>query len=363
MTPSRSFARAGARSACAACAAVAAACLALLLTGRLASDRWAWSQALFWIPGAIPAGAALLAALGALGAALAARWPAGRRLALAVLIAALGAGAWVGIFQWRLGNLLRRGPPPAQAMTILGWNATDVTPEEFRRAVAARKPDVLIAINPPLSVNWIGLAGDLWDLPPQQAIGRVRSGGRVVIASRFAPSASGATDLDLRGMVAGSPEQRIDRGQAVFAALDVDGAPLTIWAIDLPSDPALSRAASARRARAAIDASRHTRHVLVESGAFYEQRESTGFPAPDVIVGDFNTTRGAASLAPLVGGLTSAHARAGAGPDGTWPRPWWLLGLDQAFVRRSLRIWRYDVFDAGAGSHRAQELTISLPAR
>ena len=42
---------------CAACAGLCALCLVLLLVGRIASDRWNWSQPLFWIPGAIPAAA------------------------------------------------------------------------------------------------------------------------------------------------------------------------------------------------------------------------------------------------------------------------------------------------------------------
>lgn len=343
-------------------AAGAAAALLVLLVGRVASDRWAWSQPLFWIPGVFPAIAA--AALGALalGAASLGRWRGGRRGAGVVLALSLCAVIWVGIVEWRALNLLRPAPPPG-ALRILAWNATDVDPAEFERSVAAQAPDILIAINPPLRLDWIDFAGRLWDLPPEEAASRIRGRGAIIIASRFSSTASGATTLGLQGLVAGETEGRTDPGQAAFATLDLGGAGLTIWAIDLPSDPDLSRSAVARQAAEAIPSAARREYALSERGDHYEMQEATGFPSADVILGDFNTTRGAASLAPLTQPLRDAHAAAGLGPDATWPRPRPLLGLDQAFVGRGFGVWRYEVIDGGAGSHWMQRVEIGLPER
>ncbi len=351
-----------ARFAATVAAAGSAAALLVLLVGRVASDRWAWSQPLFWIPGVFPALAA--AALGALalGAASLGRWRGGRRGAGITLALSLCALIWVAIVEWRALNFLRPAPSPG-ALRILAWNATDVDPADFEREVTAQAPDILIAINPPLRLDWIDFTARQWDLPPEEAAPRIRGRGAVIIASRFASNASGGTSLGLQGLVAGETEGRTDPGQAAFATLDIGGAGLTIWAIDLPSDPDLSRSAVARQAAEAVASATRREYTLSERGDHYQLQEATGFPPPDVILGDFNTTRGAASLAPLTDPLRDAHAVAGLGPDATWPRPRPLLGLDQAFVGRELGVWRYEVIDGGAGSHWMQRLEIALPTR
>jgi hypothetical protein len=340
--------------------AAGAAAMLVLLVGRLASDRWEWSQPLFWIPGIAPVMVGALLAASGLVLARAARWRRGRRVAVVLFLAASAGGAWVAAVEWRVGNVLRR-PAPADPLRLLAWNATDVGPEAFEAAVAAEAPDIFIAINPPLPLDWIGFTSRLWNLPREDAARRLRASGAVVIASRFTPVESGGASLGLHGVVALSDQQLIDTGRAAFATLQIDGSQLTIWAIDLPSDPSLGRAAAARQAREAVDSATLRTFRLSDRGDHFVPGESQGFPAPDIIVGDFNTTRGAASLAPLVGGLRDAHAAAGLGPDATWPRHLPLLGLDQAFVGPGIPLRRYDVIDAGAGTHRMQRLVIGLP--
>jgi hypothetical protein len=343
-------------------ATVAAAALVALLVGRLASDRWVWSQPVFWMPGFAPVLAAVLLGVVSLLSARAARWRRGCNLALTVLLAAAAGGVWVVWFEWRAPNLLRR-PAPANALRLIAWNATDVGPEAFEVAVTAQRPDILVAINPPLRLDWVGVASRLWELPPAQAMQHVRASGAVVIASRLAPVASGGTSLGFQAPVAGAIEPLLDSGRAAFATLAWGGSELTIWAIDLPSDPALARSAVARQAAEVIESAVIRSYRLSDAGDRFLPEESLGFPAPDIIVGDFNTTRRAASLRALTGDLRDAHAQAGLGPDATWPRQFPLLGLDQAFVRPSAGLVRYDVVDAGAGTHLMQRLLLAPRGR
>ena len=78
-----------------------------------------------------------------------------------------------------------------------------------------------------------------------------------------------------------------------------------------------------------------------------------------MIVGDFNTPRGSASLRALVGERREVFAARGWGPGGTWPRRMPLWGIDLGFVGRDVDVEGARVLDPGAGGHRALEFEIS----
>jgi len=132
-------------------------------------------------------------------------------------------------------------------------------------------------------------------------------------------------------------------GDGVFVLLlEVDaiaalGRPVVIYAIDMPSDPQLPRAELARRVRGLI--------------------AETNPPPPDIVIGDFNITRGSASLEMLFAGsaaLRHAFDDAGHGYGATYPRRGPLWHIDHMLLGPALRAVRYDIADKGAGRHRAQ---------
>jgi endonuclease/exonuclease/phosphatase (EEP) superfamily protein YafD len=83
-----------------------------------------------------------------------------------------------------------------------------------------------------------------------------------------------------------------------------------------------------------------------------------GFPAPDLIVGDFNIPRGSRSLRRLTLGYPHAHSQAGHGHAGTYPRHRQLVHIDHMFVGPRLRAARYETVDPGVGSHRMQVVEV-----
>lgn len=115
--------------------------------------------------------------------------------------------------------------------------------------------------------------------------------------------------------------------------LEPSGRPLVIDAVDLPSETTLHRYPSMRAFAGAIEPLRST-------------------PA-DVTVGDFNITRGSASIELVVPGTREAFAEAGVGWGGTYSRTRPLIAIDQMMVADTWIAARAEVIDPGLGRHRA----------
>ena len=162
---------------------------------------------------------------------------------------------------------------------------------------------------------------------------------------------------------------RFDPGRALFLELDARehlGRNIVVWVLDMPSEPRLSRWVMSKEAREAI--ARWEGPVVGSAGV----RGTGKFPEPDIVVGDFNIVRGAASLSVLLPGMRNAFDMAGAGYAGTWPRhgyrtPIPLVHIDQMFVRSGpggpVRAARYEVVDPTFGYHKMQVGDFSGPHR
>jgi endonuclease/exonuclease/phosphatase (EEP) superfamily protein YafD len=115
--------------------------------------------------------------------------------------------------------------------------------------------------------------------------------------------------------------------------LEASGRALVIDAVDLPSETTLHRYPSMR----------------AFAGAIEPLREK---PA-DVTVGDFNITRGSASIGLVAPGTREAFAEAGVGWGGTYSRTRPFLAIDQMMVADTWTAARAEVIDPGLGRHRA----------
>lgn len=338
-----------------------AACLVLAawLAGRLATDRTILTQYVFWVPTPVPlaAAAALAAAswLMALGARARGtgrrpgRWA--RRAAAAGLAVAT---AYMLVVEWRVHALVAR-PPAGSGFRIFYWNAP-MWPRVVADAVLAQDAELVMIANP------------VWTLPRQRlsermgAVSEVRTSRFLVLSRhpvlRWGEIALGLEDLE---QVPGEawelmklPEGTTDEGRAMFFVLDAGetlGGPIVVWLIDLPSDLRLSRWEVLKAAAEKIatwEGPAHADGEIIEGGA------ARGFPEPDLVVGDFNTPRGSASLRFLTGGMANAYDQGGAGYAATFPRERPLWHIDLMFVAPRLRALRYDVVDPGEGRHRMQ---------
>lgn len=288
--------------------------LALLALSELLTDRFAATQLLWWTPRIL----LVLAALGwlALGAGLASLLgrPAGdwARLGRASA-AALAIGALVVARDW--GLPMQR---PAGAFRLVHWNGSWVSNEravETVSALLALEADAIVITDPGSAFVRGGRR-------------RMREAGYAIVeAGRFVLCAR-VPVVEARPIIA-SRERYVSR-----LALATPAGPLSIEAVDLPSSAASPRWLLARSLAADLAAVR-------------------GAP-PDAYVGDFNITRGSASLSEFAPDHRDAFREAGVGWGGTFSREWPLLAIDLALVAPPWRAVRSEVIDFGFGRHRAQ---------
>lgn len=337
--------------------------------GRVVTDRWMWSQYLFWIPSmlALPAcGAALAAGAGLRvggrriadrpwrGSRLEARW-----LGLTAGALAL-AGAWVVTVEYRW--LALRPAPSARPFRVIHWNATDRIGDTWDTSLSDQKPDLLV-INPASNQPW----DRLQERCPH--VGRPLWQFGFTVLSRHRTLRTGYTSLAIEPGLGIDPREtehmvrRSDAGRAMFVELDtraVLGRTLVVWCLDLPSDVSLSRRQVTEQAARTLADFPGPVDVLGDDGVFVrEMPRVKGFPPPDLILGDMNIPRGSLSLTRLTGGCSAAFDQAGSGPFGTWPYARPLFHLDQMFIAPWLRAEDYRVIDLGGGTHRAQRADLS----
>ncbi len=287
------------------------------LLGRLVSDRWLSTQWLSWIPTPVLAGPLLLAFLGALGPG---RVPRLRRRRLHVCVAAT---CLLSVyFAFGEHRPLRSAPDTAGTLSVAYWN---MSREGRRHGWAARVRgiiEILADVTIVIDASGIQHAPALVNaLPPDITVLDV---GRLTVLTR-------------QPVLEARPIVRTDEVDIVL--LRLDGRPavdddIILYAIDLPSDPTLSRMALADRVRGHL--------------------EDAAAPPPDIVIGDFNIPRGSASLRRLFPSLRHAYADGGHGYAASFHRRFPLYHIDHTLIGDALDCVRYDLIDTGIGRHRAQ---------
>lgn len=304
--------------------------------GRVASDRWLWSQYLSWIPTA----AALVGAILLLLSAWRISPPGRSRARLVTALAIAGVAGYLLLIEWRLHRLASATAPANPALRVLYWNASTVSEGTIADVLGRQAPlDLAVIANGPWAIEpeSLGAAG--------MHVARLNG---MAVASRTPIRRWGFTwlgitpDTDAPGWV--------DPGRALFIEIESPLGLLVVWVVDMPSDVRGSRWVAAGRAGEVI--ADWTGPAFRPDGAGWTPEPASGFPEPDVVVGDFNAPRGSASLRRLVGRLPNAFDQAGAGYPATWPRAVPVYQIDQAFAGRAVRADTFRTIDPAAGSHR-----------
>lgn len=353
-------------------AAASAVCFLLWLTGRLCNDRWYVTQYLFWMPTPAVLACMLVASLGlALLARVQHRSPRGVRVRVALWV--LNAAVLLSLLaEWNAIRYIvpRTVPPSAQPLRIVAWNPAIDFMDDFAKRVVALHPAIIAITNRPAYTDWVAL---------QDEVGGTRSMARfshLSLVSRYRILRWGGTRLGITDarkrttLWTGGGEVSQDKGEALFVELDtreIFGRTLLVWLIDIPSDPNLSRETMFRQAAATLAAFKGPAYTRSSLNLDVEDAPGTaqpGFPAPDVIVGDFNTPRGSHSMAHVTGSMRHAYDLAGRGWCPTWRRDYPLIAIDQCFLAPWLDAAGYSAPDMGAGWHRAQVIDVlAAPAK
>jgi hypothetical protein len=283
------------------------------------TDRWPWSQWIWWFPWLGYALACLPAAV----ASLFDRRPGCRGLRVGALGTGLlvaGSGAYRDI-GWR-----SRPVPDRSTIRIVQWNAPSPDPAqsvEPAAALLALDADLVVLSNP-------------WRFFQRQRSDWTERGYDLVQTGIFA-FASRLPVLEARPL-------RSPPG-SYLALVRVDaratwGRPISLLAVDFPSDPKSSRMAFAARMAEAI--------------------AGLDLPPLDAIVGDFNITRGSASLGVVFPRHREAFAEAGSGWGASFDEPRPLFHIDLLLAGPEVEVTWCRLWPVGP-RHRAQETWISGP--
>jgi hypothetical protein len=297
----------------------ALAALALYVVTEILTDRFAVLQWLWWVPRPFIAGFALLWLLAPL---VVCRRGEHRRREFRIAGAAFLLSAACLLH----GTLELWGLPrdrPRDGVRLVHWNASYPEANEVAEwavgAVLGLDADVIVITDP----------GQF--LARDRALRFAVAGYDIAVPGRFAV-------LTRRRLVEATPLAASKRGSASRIVVETADGPLAIRAIDLPSDPRLSRRATAGELAATI--------------------ASIDASTPDVIVGDFNITGGSDSLRQFGDGYRDSFHEAGTGWGGTYPRETPLWRIDLTLVRAPWRTLRAEIMDLHGKRHRAQVVDI-----
>lgn len=296
-------------------------------TGRVMTDSIAVIQSVHWIPTVVALGFTVSACI---GAGLLRR----RRTLVALIVIAVVQAGFVlaqDWHPWRRATDSVGGGPGRLRVAHLNANWPGASSRRFAEALAtvtrlAFGPDGADIVMISERGDILASANEAEMIPPNvQAI----VVGRFAVISRV--KVTRAKPLFDDGSVA-----------AVLVEFEVDPrqGPMRVLLIDTPSSPGRSRIAVMDSLRGWID------------------RTLEG--APDLVIGDFNTPGGAASMRSIMSGLTEAFDLAGTGWGGTFPRTFPLWHIDQLWCGPRVTPCAYETIDPGIGQHRAQAAVLEL---
>jgi endonuclease/exonuclease/phosphatase family metal-dependent hydrolase len=298
------------------------------LIGRVLTDRFAWSQWLWWMP--TPA----IIVLSVLGLLLANRPTrvSGRRKRRIVIWTLFAAAVTMhfALFEHRM----LRGTPPApsadKSLAIAHWNMTldDYTPVDLLlQRVAELDADVTVLTAP---------SNNVVRRLTQQA---TASNGREQVYNGWPLFVFSRVPIERVRLLVASDQRFVTSLQLDTTARL--GRAIVLEVADMPSPPRIPRMQMAREVRSLID--------------------QTTAPPPDLVVGDLNIPRGSASIEVMFPGMRSAFDLAGHGYGATFPRRFPLYHIDHVLISETtdLSIARYDTYDEGLSRHRAQKAWIT----
>ncbi|MAO22562.1 MAG: hypothetical protein CMJ35_10325 [Phycisphaerae bacterium] len=362
------------------------------ITGRVLTDEHHWSQYLYWLPPlGVVGGAWVLLVLSTIFAALSRRLG-GLILRPVLLVLVIGCSLYLLLGVWHLQRVVTVSDAKApDAIRVLHWNhgGKTIDTDAWGARIKEIDTDIVLIANPDWGEERQDLLEQFEYFAPDERVRWVnysyrvhadpahfRVEGHAVIASRFAMTRTGKVYFGDHERTQVMNHSSSGNGWVMFAQFDldperIDDEPMVVWFVDLPSNPMVWKAEEMRTVRRAIDSWDGSgwemgRHV-------WERYEDPGavFPTPDLVVGDFNTPRGSASLDLIAPGYRDAFEAAGHGRgrsfvirDGSTAERAVFglvdLHIDLTLVAPQHRVSRYRLLPTQNTDHSAQIADIVL---
>ncbi|MCA9302559.1 MAG: hypothetical protein KC996_00405 [Phycisphaerales bacterium] len=372
------------------CALAGLFVLVLWIVGRVLTDQFVWSQYLWWVPPIWAIGSAWgLLVVSAVFGRFALR-PGGIVLRPILMLGCVGCSVFLLIGIWRVQRVVfTPAPSPRESsLRVLHWNQSAYnTSDKAPPIIKAQDADLVLVVNARRNKSHKLLLESLSEMAPSDTDHRIVPGTRVnfdpnhvtvrgqaLVASRYPILRTSTAYVNPEI----SPEDAVrpngQSGWIMFIELDIHEldpqgpGTMVVWLVDLPSEPMLWRMESMREAVAAINRWNGVYWTIQDDQ--WRAVDSDGlFPSPDLVIGDFNTLRGSASLMEIAPGTRDAFAQAGHGRGGSWvPR------IGNRFLRQPMRLadwhidlaltgpnWRatdYRLIDPPIGPHKIQVIDV-----
>ena len=370
------------------CAFIGLVLLGLWIAGRVLTDDYHWSQYLWWVPALWMIGAAWLMLIGSYLFDLRSRRMGGMLMRPVLLLASIGCTGYLIFGVWHVNRALVSYADDPDSIRVVHWNLSGKPMDEqgWAKSVFDQEVDIVLLANaqwgddrqdilnelapfaPLENERWINYSFKVHGEPSHFWIQ-----GNAMIASRFPMVRSGMVYINARVEPSESLREGGDRGWVMFIEFDINqDEPLIVWFVDLPSDPAIWRQDMMRNTAKAIKNWNGQSWIMGKH--VWERQQTQGeFPNPNLIIGDFNTPSGSASLSLLAPGMTDASERRGFGRSRSWVpnvnnrilrQPIKLADwhIDLALVGNTWKTNRYQIKNTrqwGLAEHRMQVLDIS----
>ncbi len=365
------------------------------ITGRVLTDQHHWSQYLWWMPPLWAIGSAWLLLIVSYALAAMSRRLGGLMLRPLLLMLATGCTLFLVLGVWRVQRVLTRSDARAPGtIRVLHWNQAGqgIDQPAWGKRIKDMNANIVLIANaewgesrqtlleqfayfaPDERVRWVNYS---YRLPADPAHYRVEDSA--LIASRYPMTRTGTVSFGSSRRQQVLNHSSSERGWVMFAEFDLDPQhddepPFVVWFVDLPSNPLGWKRDEIQETKNAIDAWDGRgwtmgRHVW-EKTTFDDHR----LPTPDLVIGDFNTPRGSASLDLLAPGFRDAFAQAGHGRgrsfvihDGdSFETVFFGLAdiqIDLALTAPGIEVMRYELIHEDASDHAIQVVDLRLPAR
>lgn len=281
---------------------------------------------------------------------------------------------------------------PPNYLRVVVWNATDANPDQALHATAALNADLYIIahrgrtrwtdqlaehLSTTASSNTHETrtykATEAWPATIITHLDITRLQTRNLALQELTPppppSPPPPTNQHKQTTTTNQPRTRTQPGYLIAFELETTQTlnnPITVWLLDLPSDPQLHRMQIAEHTAEKLGGPAQPRHSQLQppQNTLNQKLDHwasapAGLARPHLLVGDFNIPINAASIRRITGDMQHAHRAAGTSLPGTWPRKHTLLHIDHAFTSRQLRAHNYRSPDPGNGTHRIQVFDIT----
>ena len=378
--------------------------LSILYAASIAiSDHFAATQWLTWIPPwfLITAATTTLIPAAINSARSTRRGRIQRHITITASTLAAATLLHAGLIHRTFGNPLTsitvaKTTTPTNHLRIVVWNATDADPDQALNATAALNADLYIiahrgrtrwtdqlaeqlsaATNTNAHETRTYKATEAWPATIITHLDITRLQTRNLALQELTPPPPphlpplppSTTQQQQQTITTSQPRTRTQPGYVIAFELETTqtlNTPITVWLLDLPSDPQLHRMQIAKHTVEKLGGPAQPKHSQLQppQNTLNQKLDHwasapAGLARPHLLVGDFNIPINAASIRRITGDMQHAHRAAGTSLPGTWQRRHTLLHIDHAFTSRQLRAHNYRTPDPGTGTHRIQSFEIT----